>query len=44
VVCPWHSWEFDCVTGQVAEPDGPAKVKVFAVKVEGDAVMIHLPK
>jgi nitrite reductase (NADH) small subunit len=41
VVCPWHSWAFDTVTG-VAEPPERASVKVLPVKVEGDEVFVNL--
>ena len=41
VVCPWHSWAFDCKTG-VAEPPERAKVDVFPIKVDGDDVLIEI--
>ncbi len=41
VVCPWHAWEFDCTTG--AHDYNPAiKLETFAVKVEGDDILIDL--
>jgi nitrite reductase (NADH) small subunit len=42
VVCPWHSWAFDCTTGEVEPPDGPGRVTVFAVKEEGGDVLVRL--
>lgn len=41
VLCPWHSWAFDCQTG-VAEPPERAKVDVFPVKIEGDDVLVEI--
>jgi len=42
VVCPWHAWEFDCRTG-ANEFNPVEKVATYAVKVEGDDVMIDIP-
>jgi nitrite reductase (NADH) small subunit len=41
VVCPWHSWAFDVTTG-VAEAPERARVSVFAVKLEGEDVMVEV--
>lgn len=42
VVCPWHAWEFDCVTGR--HDYNPAiRLETFAVRVEGDDVVIEIP-
>jgi len=41
VVCPWHCWAFDTKSGVAAEPE-KAKVDVFAVRVEGDDVLVNL--
>ena len=41
VVCPWHSWCFDLVSG-VALPPDQGRVDVFPVRVEGDDVLIDL--
>ena len=42
VVCPWHSWAFDLKTG-VAEPPEKSQVAVFAVRVEGEDVLVEVP-
>jgi len=39
VVCPWHGWAYDPKTGEAAH-NAAAKVAVYAVKVEGEDVMI----
>jgi len=40
VVCPWHGWSYDISTGcKDDEPD--KKVACFAVKVEGDDILIE---
>jgi len=41
VVCPWHSWTFDLKTGEAEFPEGE-RVKVFAVKVEGEDVLVEI--
>lgn len=39
VVCPWHEWRFDVVTGQ--SPVVPnARVRTYEVKVVGDEVFV----
>lgn len=41
VVCPWHAWEFDCVTGQNDyQPD--LKQAKYDVRVEGDDVLVEI--
>lgn len=41
VVCPWHAWEFDCVTGE--HDYNPAlKQAKFAVRLEGDDILVDL--
>jgi nitrite reductase (NADH) small subunit len=41
VVCPWHAWAFDVVTGEAEHSPGD-KVAVFPVKIEGDDVLVKL--
>jgi nitrite reductase (NADH) small subunit len=41
VVCPWHSWTFHVKTG-VAELPVYDRVKVFAVRVEGEDVLVDV--
>ncbi len=41
VLCPWHLWAFDCVTGQNDFYEN-CSVKTFAVRVEGDDVLADL--
>jgi nitrite reductase (NADH) small subunit len=41
VVCPWHSWAFDTVTG-IAEPPERARVDVLPLQIEEDAVMVNI--
>ncbi len=39
LVCPWHAWEFDCITGEFdANPD--VKLRKFAVKVEEGNILV----
>lgn len=39
LVCPWHAWEFDCVTGEHdRNPD--LKLEKFAVKVENGDILV----
>ena len=41
IYCPWHHWEFDVTNGcSVRDPES-VKVKTYAVKVEGDDVVLY---
>src|SRR5882762_4133345 len=40
VICPWHGWAWDPKTGEAQTPG--AKVAVYAVKIEGDDVLIEM--
>jgi nitrite reductase/ring-hydroxylating ferredoxin subunit len=42
LVCPYHMWEFDCVTGE-SEFDSAIRVPVYPVKLEGNDVLADLP-
>jgi nitrite reductase/ring-hydroxylating ferredoxin subunit len=42
VVCPFHLWEFDCATGEY-DFDPTKRVATYAVKVEGDDILIEAP-
>jgi nitrite reductase/ring-hydroxylating ferredoxin subunit len=42
VVCPYHLWEFDCVTGEY-DFDPTKCVPTFAVKVEDGDIYIEVP-
>jgi nitrite reductase (NADH) small subunit len=41
VVCPWHGWQWDPVTGQAAHNPN-ARVAVYPIKLEGDDVYIQI--
>jgi nitrite reductase (NADH) small subunit len=41
VVCPWHSWAFDAMTGVSVYPEN-VRVEVFPVRVEGESVLVDL--
>lgn len=41
VVCPWHAWAFDTVTG-IAEPPERARVDVLPVRIEGSDVLVNI--
>jgi len=40
VICPWHGWAWDPITGQAHAPD--AKVAVYPVRIEGEDVLIEI--
>jgi len=42
LVCPWHAWEFDCVTGASDFRPGLSLQK-YATRIEGDYVYLELP-
>jgi nitrite reductase/ring-hydroxylating ferredoxin subunit len=39
VTCPWHSWEFDCRTGET-DFNPRFNLQTFPVRVEGDDILI----
>jgi nitrite reductase (NADH) small subunit len=41
VVCPWHGWAWDPVTG-AAEQDPKMKVASYPMRIEGGDVMIEI--
>ena len=41
VTCPWHGWEYD-VTSGACSMDASVKNQAFAVKVEGEDVLVSL--
>jgi nitrite reductase/ring-hydroxylating ferredoxin subunit len=42
VTCPWHGWQFDVTTGACVAPNPAARVKKFAVKVDGGEVKVEV--
>ena len=42
LVCPWHAWEYDCVSGQ-NDYNPEIKLAKFTVKTEGDDILIDIP-
>ena len=42
LICPWHAWEYDCRTG-MNDYDENVKLAKFAVKAEGDDVLVDVP-
>ena len=41
VTCPWHGWTYDVTTG-ISCDDAECAVARYAVKVEGDSVMVGI--
>lgn len=41
LVCPWHGWQFDLVTGR-SEQNTALGVAVYELKIEGDDVLVRL--
>lgn len=41
LICPWHGWAFDPLTGAASENPG-ACVPVYQIKIEGDDVLVQL--
>jgi len=41
LLCPWHGWQFDVMTGACAVKPG-ARQQIFAVRVEGDAILVDV--
>jgi apoptosis-inducing factor 3 len=43
IVCPWHNACFNAIAGQQLEPPGLDSLTHFAVRVEGEQVLLKLP-
>jgi len=43
VLCPWHGWAFDPVTGGCKE-SAQAKVKTYPVEIEGEVVLVEMER
>jgi nitrite reductase/ring-hydroxylating ferredoxin subunit len=41
VVCPWHAWEFDCVTGQ-NDYNPELRQTKYAVRLDGSDILVDL--
>ena len=41
VVCPWHKWRFDLVTGAYKSV-GTGSLRIYEVKVEGDDILVKV--
>jgi 3-phenylpropionate/trans-cinnamate dioxygenase ferredoxin component len=43
LTCPWHGAQFNVCTGKVLR--GPARqdIQTYAVRVEGDSILVSLP-
>ena len=41
IVCPWHAYAYDVVTG-ISSHDSGLKVDVYEVKLAGDDVLVKL--
>jgi nitrite reductase (NADH) small subunit len=41
LVCPWHGWQFDLLTGQ-SEQSATVGVQVYELKIEGDDVLVKI--
>ena len=42
LVCPYHAWEFDCVTG-LSPADDTLRQARYEVRVENGDVLVNLP-
>jgi len=42
VVCPYHMWEFDCVTGEY-DYNASLRIPTYPIKIEGDEILIEVP-
>jgi len=40
VTCPWHFSRFSIRTGEVIDSPAPDPVRSYAVRIEGDAVLV----
>jgi nitrite reductase/ring-hydroxylating ferredoxin subunit len=43
LVCPWHGWEFDLITGHALFATRPAHLRLFETSVDDGIVSVDLP-
>lgn len=44
VICPWHGWTYDLLTGERQTPFGPMEgVRAYRAWIDGDMVVAELP-
>lgn len=41
IVCPWHGWEFDPLTGAAAH-NPQRRMPVYEIRIEGESVFVKL--
>lgn len=45
VICPWHAWKFCVKDGLwMDNPKSKVKTESYAVRIEGDNVLVEVPK
>ncbi|HLW75380.1 MAG TPA: Rieske 2Fe-2S domain-containing protein [Bryobacteraceae bacterium] len=42
LICPWHAWEYDALTG-VNTFDDTCQLASFPVKIEGGDILVDIP-
>lgn len=42
LVCPWHAWEFDCVTGEY-DFDSTIRLATYPVQIEDGQILVEIP-
>ena len=42
MICPWHLWRFDAVTGRPHVPEGYTGVARYPVKVEDGQILVDV--
>jgi nitrite reductase/ring-hydroxylating ferredoxin subunit len=41
IVCPWHAWEFDCVTGEY-DLNSDVRLRTYPVVVSGGDILVDV--
>jgi nitrite reductase/ring-hydroxylating ferredoxin subunit len=44
LVCPWHGFEYDLVTGEELYRDRPTRLRMYETSVEDGQVMVAFPE
>jgi len=42
LICPWHGWEYDLVTGKTLDNPSSGRVRTYPVRVEGGRVLVNV--
>jgi 3-phenylpropionate/trans-cinnamate dioxygenase ferredoxin subunit len=42
LICPWHGWEFDLISGGTLDNPRSGRVRTYPVRVKGNRVIVNI--